>query len=111
VQGANTVGSYYTKLKKIARLANMGDDEFRCRFIGGLTSDNQLEVCRMGLHKPINEILSTLEEIERYKSDLATGINPTLQAQPPPPQTYTSADIDRIVNEKIQAMQRPYISS
>jgi hypothetical protein len=65
----------------------------------------------MGLHKPINEILSTLEEIERYKSDLVTGINPTLQVQPPPPQTYTSADIDRIVNEKIQAMQRPYISS
>jgi hypothetical protein len=26
-------------------------------------------------------------------------------------QTYTSADINRIVNEKIQAMQRPYISS
>jgi hypothetical protein len=40
VQGANTVGSYYTKFKKIARLANMGDDEFRRRFIGGLTSDN-----------------------------------------------------------------------
>jgi hypothetical protein len=65
----------------------------------------------MEFHKPINEILSTLEEIERYKSDLATGINPTLQVQPSPPQTYTSADIDRIVNEKIQAMQRPYIPS
>jgi hypothetical protein len=111
VQGANTVGSYYTKLKKIARLANMGDDEFRRRFIGGLTSDNQLEVRRMGLYKPINEILFTLEEIEKYKSDLATGINPTLQAQPPPPQTYIFADIDRIVNKKIQAMQRPYIPS
>jgi hypothetical protein len=56
----------------------MGDDEFHRRFIGGLTSDNQLEVHCMGLHKPINEILSTLEEIERYKSDLAIGINPTL---------------------------------
>jgi hypothetical protein len=111
VQEVDSVGSYYTKLKKIARLANMDDDEFHHRFIGGLTSDNQLEVRHMGLHKPINEILSTLEEIEKYKSDLATGINPTLQAQPPSPQTYTSADINRIVNEKIQAMQRPYIPS
>ena len=101
MQGADTVGSYYTKLKKIARLTNMGDDEFCRRFIGGLISDNQLEVRSMGLHKPINEILSTLEEIERYKSDLATGINPILQAQPPLSQTYTSADIDRIVNKKI----------
>jgi hypothetical protein len=89
----------------------MDDDEFRCRFIEGLTSDNQLEVRCMGLHKPINKILSTLEEIERYKSDLAIGINPILQVQLPSPQTYTSADIDRIVNEKIQAMQRPYIPS
>jgi hypothetical protein len=104
VQGANTIGSYYTKLKKIARLANIGDDEFCYRFIGGLTSDNQLEMRHIGLYKPINKILSTLKEIERYKSDLTTGINPTLQAQPPSPQTYTSADIDRIVNEKIQAM-------
>jgi hypothetical protein len=83
VQGADTVGSYYTKLKKIARLANMGDDEFRRRFIRSLTSNSQFEVRRMGLYKPINEILSTLEEIEKYKSDLTTGINPTLQAQLP----------------------------
>jgi hypothetical protein len=33
----------------------------------------------MELYKPINEILSTLEEIERYKSDLTTGVNPILQ--------------------------------
>jgi hypothetical protein len=79
----------------------MCNDEFRHRFIEDLTSDNQLEVCHMGLHKPINKILSILEEIERYKSDLATGINPTLQVQPPLSQIYTSADIDRIVNEKI----------
>jgi hypothetical protein len=89
----------------------MGDDEFHCKFIRSLTSDNQLEVRHMGLYKPINEILSTLEEIEIYKSDLATGINPTLQVQLPSSQTYTSVDINRIVNEKIQAMQRSYISS
>ena len=34
VQGSDSVGSYYTKLKKIARHANMGDDEFRRRFLG-----------------------------------------------------------------------------
>jgi hypothetical protein len=36
VQEADSVGSYYIKLKKIARLANMGDDEFHRRFIGVL---------------------------------------------------------------------------
>ncbi|CAB5366759.1 unnamed protein product [Rhizophagus irregularis] len=111
VQGADSVGSYYSKLKKIARHANMGDDEFRRRFIGGLVPENQVEVRRMGLRKPINEILSNLEELERYKSELPAGLNPTLQVWPPSSQTYTSADIDRIINKKIQAMQRSYIPS
>jgi len=44
------------------------------------------------------------------------GVQPTYQAPAAyqasatqPTQTFTSADIDRIVNEKIQAMQRSYI--
>ncbi|CAG8760926.1 2103_t:CDS:2, partial [Funneliformis caledonium] len=70
VQGSDSVGSYYTKLKKIARHANMGDDEFCHRFLGGLSSDNQMEVHRMGLSRLIDEIFSSLEEIERYKAEL-----------------------------------------
>src|SRR5207248_145739 len=75
VQGSDSVGSYYTKLKKIARHANMGDDEFRRRFLGGLSPDNQMEVHRMGLSRPIDEIFSSLEEIERYKAELVSGAN------------------------------------
>ncbi|CAI2191639.1 11075_t:CDS:1, partial [Funneliformis geosporum] len=48
----------------------MGDDEFRRRFLGGLSPDNQMEVRRMGLNRPIDEILSSLEEIERFKAEL-----------------------------------------
>ncbi|CAI2193015.1 15652_t:CDS:1, partial [Funneliformis geosporum] len=44
VQGSNSVGSYYNKLKRIARHANMGDDKFHRRFLGGLSSGNQMEV-------------------------------------------------------------------
>ncbi|CAI2193329.1 2977_t:CDS:1, partial [Funneliformis geosporum] len=39
-QGSDSVGSYYTKLKRIARDTNMGDDEFRRRFLGGLSPEN-----------------------------------------------------------------------
>jgi len=74
------VGSYYTKLKKIARHVNMGDDEFCRRFLEGLSSDNQIEVCRMGLSRPIDEIFSFLEEIERYKAELVSDTNPLLQS-------------------------------
>ncbi|CAG8736582.1 15724_t:CDS:1, partial [Funneliformis caledonium] len=70
VQESDSVDSYYTKLKKIARHANMEDDEFRRKFLEGLSSDNQMEVHHMGLSRPIDEIFSSLEEIERYKAEL-----------------------------------------
>ncbi|CAI2168905.1 15070_t:CDS:2 [Funneliformis geosporum] len=37
------MGFYYTKLKKIARYANMRDNEFHHRFLEGLSSENQIE--------------------------------------------------------------------
>ena len=92
------MSSYYTKLKKIARHANMGDDEFRRRFLGGLSPDNQMEVHRMGLSRPIDEIFSSLEEIERYKAELVSGTNPLLQSQQyiQPSQSYPSTEIEKI---------------
>ena len=101
VQGSDSVGSYYTKLKKIARHANMGDDEFRRRFLGGLSPDNQMEVRRMGLSRPIDEIFSSLEEIERYKAELVSGTNPLLQSQQyiQPSQSYPSTEIEKLKSE------------
>ncbi|CAI2196375.1 12302_t:CDS:1, partial [Funneliformis geosporum] len=49
MQGSDFVSSYYTKLKKIARYANMGDDEFRHRFLEELSPENQMEVRHMRL--------------------------------------------------------------
>ncbi|CAI2194358.1 13817_t:CDS:1, partial [Funneliformis geosporum] len=64
------MGSYYNKLKRIARHANMRDDKFRRRFLGGLSPENQMEVRCIGLSRPIDEIFSSLEEIEEYKAEL-----------------------------------------
>jgi len=80
VQDSDSVGSYYIKLKKIARHANMGDDEFHCRFLGRLSSDNQMEVHHIGLSRPIDEIFLFLEEIERYKAELVSDANSLLQS-------------------------------
>ena len=106
VQGSDSVGTYYTKLKKIARHANMGDDEFRRRFLGGLSPDNQMEVRRMGLNRPIDEILSSLEEIERFKAELLSGANPLLQSQQHThsSQLYPSAEIEKL-NSQIASLQ------
>ncbi|RIA80075.1 hypothetical protein C1645_745500 [Glomus cerebriforme] len=84
----------------------MGDDEFRHRFLGGLSPDNQMEVCRMGLNRPIDEILSSLEEIERFKAELLSGANPLLQSQQytHSSQLYPSAKIEKL-NSQIVFLQ------
>src|SRR5437763_1590717 len=101
VQGSDSVSSYYTKLKKIARHANMGDDEFCRRFLGGLSPDNQMEIRRIGLSRPIDEIFSSLEQIERYKAELVSGANSLLQSQQyiQPSQSYPSTEIEKLKSE------------
>ena len=40
-----------------------------------------MEVRRLELNKPIDDIMLTLEEIERYKIELISGTNSLVQAQ------------------------------
>ncbi|CAI2195330.1 11847_t:CDS:1, partial [Funneliformis geosporum] len=80
IQECDSVGSYYIKLKKIAKYANIEDDKFRCRFLRGLSPENQMNVHHIGLSRLIDEIFSSLEEIERYKAELLSGANSLLQS-------------------------------
>ena len=105
MQESDSVSSYYTKLKKIARHANMGNDEFCYRFLGGLSSENQIEVRRMGLSRPIDKIFSSLEEIERYKAELLSDANHLLQSQQYiQSQSYPSVKIEKL-NSQIASLQ------
>ena len=65
-----------------------------------------MEVRRMGLSRPIDEIFSSLEEIERYKAELVSGANPLLQSQQyiQPSQSYPSAEIEKL-NSQIASLQ------
>src|SRR5438046_4218563 len=58
VQGNDAIGRYYTKLRKIARIADMGEPEFRRKFIGGLSRDNQVEIRLIGFNKEVEELLT-----------------------------------------------------
>ena len=65
-----------------------------------------MEVRCMGLSRPIDEIFSSLEEIERYKAELVSGANPLLQSQQyiQPSQSYPSAEIEKL-NSQIASLQ------
>ena len=73
VQGSDSVGRFYSKLCKIAMLAGIDEQQIRLQFIRGISPDNQLEIRRIGINRPVSELLTELEEIERYKTEQLSG--------------------------------------
>src|SRR6185312_4664819 len=73
VQGSDSVGRFYSKLRKLARLAGIDEQQIRLQFIRGISPDNQLEIRRIGINRPVSELLTELEEIERYKTEQLSG--------------------------------------
>ncbi|PKK55975.1 hypothetical protein RhiirC2_801034, partial [Rhizophagus irregularis] len=100
VQGSDTVSQFYSKLRRMVRLAyptfpEANQNELvRQQFLNGLSSENKIDAQRIGLENSVASILNKLEEIERYR----TNIPPT------PIVTYqgpTLADIENLINSKI----------
>ena len=73
VQGSDFVGRFYSKLHKLARLAGIDEQQIRLEFIHGISPDNQLEIRHIGINRPVSELLTELEEIERYKTEQLSG--------------------------------------
>ncbi|CAG8758778.1 5718_t:CDS:1, partial [Cetraspora pellucida] len=73
VQGSDPVSRFYSKLRKLARLAGIDEQQIRLQFIRGISPDNQLEIQRIGINRPVSELLTELEEIERYKTEQLFG--------------------------------------
>ncbi|KAF0498514.1 hypothetical protein F8M41_020533 [Gigaspora margarita] len=81
-QGSDSVGRFYSKLCKLARIR------------------------RIGINRPISELLSELEEIERYKTEQLSGAY--LYSTPKPilgQQFYSNKDIDRLIEERIASRE------
>ncbi|CAI2194278.1 18084_t:CDS:1, partial [Funneliformis geosporum] len=112
-QGSYSVRNYYRKINKYASWVKISDHEKRIQFIRGLSSENKLEMKRLGLNRPLNdELIETLEKIETERNNLLLGEDiynqPATKTKPKAPsyQNITTEDIDRIVNSRIQTLQQ-----
>ncbi|CAB5186437.1 unnamed protein product [Rhizophagus irregularis] len=112
-QGYDSVRDYYRKIDKYARWGGISDREKRIQFIRGLSPENKLEMKRLGLNRPLNdELIENLEQIEVDKNDMLLGEDiynqPATKIKPKesPSRGITTEDVDRIVNSRIQALQR-----
>ncbi|CAB5149869.1 hypothetical protein RhiirA5_378974 [Rhizophagus irregularis] len=115
-QRYDSVRDYYRKIDKYTRWSGISDHEKKIQFLRDLSPENKLEMKRLGLNRPLNdELIETLEQIEVKKNDMllgediynqpATKIKPK-ESSSPASRGIITEDVDRIVNSRIQALQR-----
>src|SRR6185437_5762302 len=112
VQGSDPVGRFYSKLRKVARLAGIAGQQIRLQFIRGISPDNQLEIRRIGINRPVSELLTELEEIERYKTEqlsgayLYSGPNKSYRKDNNPSgQGMTKTEIENLIKSMMPSIQ------
>ena len=76
----------------------------KLQFYRRLSPDNQMEVQRLGMDRSIEDLVRTLDEIERYKAQQLLG-QQYFQTQPQ--QNISISEIEKIVNERMQSLQKP----
>ncbi|KAF0435108.1 hypothetical protein F8M41_004821 [Gigaspora margarita] len=112
VQGSDPVGQFYSKLRKLARLAGIDEQQIRLQFIHGISPDNQLEIRRIRINRPVSKLLTELEEIERYKTEQLSGAysipKSAIERQQ---QFYSNADINKLVEERIASREKQSLVS
>ncbi|CAJ0633933.1 4866_t:CDS:2 [Entrophospora sp. SA101] len=75
---SDSVGHFYSKLRKLARLAGIDEQQIRLQFLRVLSLNNQLEVRRIGINRSISDLRTQLEEIESYGAYLHSTSNSIL---------------------------------
>jgi hypothetical protein len=113
VQGDLPIREYFRKIERYARLGGISDRDKRIQFLCGLNAENKLEIKRLGLNRPLNnELIDTLEEIEKEKNEILLGeniYNPSIVQKALVNQGITTADIEKIINARIQALQQEQV--
>lgn len=62
------IKTYYEKVRKLSSLLGLPDDEIKERFLVGLTSENRLAVCRIGIKEPLDLLVNILAQIEKNQT-------------------------------------------
>jgi len=69
------IKDYYEKISRAGQLLNFGDELINDQFFRGLTPDNSVEIERIGMEKPVDELVRTLERVEKRKAEVYLGLN------------------------------------
>lgn len=74
-QDSLPIREYYDKLVRSAHLLGFGDEIVKDQFYRGLNPDNIIEAERIGIERPIEELVDILERVEKRKAEIHLGLS------------------------------------
>jgi hypothetical protein len=74
-QDHGPIRDYYDKVKRSGELLNFGNEVITDQFFRGLSPDNIIEIERIGIDKPMGELVDILERVERRKAEMLLGLS------------------------------------
>lgn len=68
------IREYFNEVDKSARLLNFPDQVRDDQFFRGLSPENSVEMERIGMEKPVRELVDILERVEKRKAEVHLGL-------------------------------------
>ena len=69
------IQDYYEKVYRAGQMLNFTDDVINDQFFRGLSPNNAVEIERIGMKKPVDELVGILEKVEKRKAEVFLGLN------------------------------------
>src|SRR5436190_24373167 len=68
------IKDYYEKISRAGQMLNFGNEVINDQFFRGLSPDNSVEIERIGMEKPVDDLVRTLERVEKRKAEVHLGL-------------------------------------
>jgi hypothetical protein len=74
-QDNDSIRVFYNKIKKYGKSLKLSQIAIEDQLFRGMSPDSQLEADRIGPERPIDELVDSLERVEKRKSEMRLGIS------------------------------------
>src|ERR1700722_17181492 len=127
-QEISPIKDYYRKVHRAGTLLNFPETVITDQFFRGLSPDNVIEVERIGIERPVKDLVTILDRVEKRKAEMHLGLSnrkfrqdqsheiipvqkPPVTAQEPTyivPSSfkgYSPEDVNKMIQQAIQPFQ------
>jgi len=74
-QDSESIRKFYNNVKKYGKMLKLAQSSVEEQFFKGMAPDTQLEADRIGAERPLNDLVDSLEKVEKRKAEMRLGLS------------------------------------